>query len=298
MPQDQTSQSRHPLSILPIALADPFANLTSAVPDLVQTYDSLVNDWLSSLSHEIPPRTRIMKENVIRSLAADLALARVNVLAIPRKPSGSHPQQQPGHIHDSDAMVPVDPDGTLKTDPSNRLPSASDVDTGQEETTTQSDSVLKEGSASDSKAVAIVGEDCPTLLSLTTFDEQQQPLSRGVATMLSQWQPQADPATYRWQSIVQELESGDEASPPTPKAKSRKKPPRGVSVDATSVSPAPPATRTWASQPSADNPQVKMESSQPVEDDVPMTQVERGTFGGRESNWKSLMKKRRRAAGF
>ncbi|KAH8425687.1 uncharacterized protein LDX57_003436 [Aspergillus melleus] len=68
-----------------------------------------------------------------------------------------------------------------------------------------------------------------------------------------------------------------------------------------SASSAVPVVREWGSQPeNSEPPAIRLQSSQHVEDDLPMTQVERGMFGGREASRKVATKtrKKKRAAGF
>lgn len=153
------------------------------------------------------------------------------------------------------------------------------------------------------------GQAYPNLSSLTTFNTQQQ-TPRSIATMLSHWQPGTDPASYDWQATVQEQESESETLRRTPKSRSRSRSRSrmklsqspGLRSSTQSATPsAVPAARHWGSQPDGANANslLKLESSQAVEEDLPMTQVERGIFGGREAGSRSAAKARKkRTAGF
>lgn len=253
--------------------------------DLVGTYDSLVNDWLSCLSRHIPLRTRIMKEKVLRGVAVDLVLARINVSKEP------HPEDQ------TKGRGTSEPSGVAyDTVPSKTAASERPRVGGKwRETPDISRSPNNSAGMSDSQ-----GPNYSSLASLTTFNSQTP--SRKATSIISHWQPGTSPVTYDWQATVQELESGNETSRPASRAGSRKRSSRTRSFASQTPPATPavlPAARIWGSQPDGAGAPVKVESSQLVEEDLPMTQVERGVFGGREASRKSVMKgRKRRAAGF
>jgi RNA polymerase I-specific transcription initiation factor RRN6 len=143
-----------------------------------------------------------------------------------------------------------------------------------------------------------------SLSSLTTFNSQR-PVPRNVASMLSHWSPGVNPDDYDWQRMTQALENEEaqRSNPTTPKRRLRKKPSKGAGLDSPARLPdssAVPVVRQWGSQPDNEPPRLRLHSSQAMEEDLPMTQVERGIFGGREAGKKPAVKarKKKRAAGF
>lgn len=242
----------------------------SAKSDLVDAYDSLVNDWVSSLPHDIPVRTRIMKENAARSVAADLVLSQITVTR-----GWDGPKQTRHEVQTTDSDM-ADFLRASEITPSGELEAGSTTQPSRSQT-------------------------YPGLSSLTTFNEQQQ-MPQNVATMLSHWQPGTNPASYDWQATVQEQASGSETPRRTSRSRSRMTLSRSPGIGS-STPPATPsalhAVRHWDSQLDSASAPLKLESSQATEEDVPMTQMERGVFGGREAARKSGFKARKkRAAGF
>jgi RNA polymerase I-specific transcription initiation factor RRN6 len=142
---------------------------------------------------------------------------------------------------------------------------------------------------------------------MTTFYTQRPP-SEVVANLLSHWQVGSDPAAYSWQRMAQTLEEEDLQRVPkatTPKRRLQKKASQGTPLSSSQLPPVSSnalAAREWGSQPEVGEPSrmLRLQSSQAIEEDLPMTQVERGTFGGREASRKTSMKarKKKRAAGF
>lgn len=282
-PQDSVLENGYQLLVLPSNLSSSSSTSSarsvelSSTLDLVSTYDRLVNDWLSVLPHTIPGRTRIMKEKVIRGVAVDLNLARVNVTA-----SSSEDSSGPRH-------------GMLTEDSDQADADFSEVGTPGG----------LEGGGSDSHQYAnAMAQNYSSLSSLTTFNGQK-PMARSIATMLAHWQPGTTPAAYGWQQTVQDQESESETATRRRPRRSRSRmklsqsqtPGIGSSTPSAMSSGLPPA-QNWGSQPDGAN-LVKFESSQTVEDDLPMTQVERGTFGGREAaRSRAIKARKKRAAGF
>ena len=268
---------------------------------LVYIYDQLVNAWLSNLPVDIPGRTRITKEKVIRRLAADLLLAQIN---ISHKPSDTkneiYPNQQIQHQDDAESSNPeISVESYRARTP--RRPSLSASEKGRDGSTFRSD--LDSRPAKDSGPPVY-----SSLSSLTTFKTQSSK-SRNTEAILSHWVPGIDPATYNWQRTVQSVEDDGYqrmSRSATPKHRSRKKTPQAIAMSSPAppaISPAPPLTQETGSQPTG-TPLRRgiLPSSQvtAMEEDLPMTQTERGLFGGRETNRKNAMRmrKKKRAAGF
>ncbi|PYI04825.1 hypothetical protein BO78DRAFT_346920 [Aspergillus sclerotiicarbonarius CBS 121057] len=282
--------------------------------NLLAIYDQLVNDWLAGLPYDIPGRTRIIKEKIIRGVAADLILAQIRLKVQPayavdeldtsgRKSSGDAPSSLSTSMDDPfDALSSgnamhasqrsVLPGNGNLDDLSSSVPPGSTLARGETEVESPSD----------------IQSTYTSLSAFTTFSRERA-MPRNVAIVLDHWQPGTDPAGYNWQRTVriQETEESQPASKgATPKRRSRKKTPssQGTSLNASAPPPmssVPSDARRWGSQPeNSEAPVLRLPSSQAVEEDVPMTQIERGTFGGREAGRKSVVKarKKKRAAGF
>lgn len=265
-------------------------------------YDRLVSAWLSNLPHNIPGRTRITKERIIRKLAADLVLARINIARkLPDEVNENH-LDIPGGVELSNPETSFDLHEVA-------TPRSSSFPAPERDGTSRSD--LAAANSSFSGFQPTKGNRVPvysSLSSLTMFKHQPS-MSRNVEAMLSHWVPGTDPATYDWQRMVysvEEEESQRRSRSATPKNKLRKKTPQRNIMSSPApppVSPAVPAIYGQSSQPtSGGSHRGILQSSQvtAVDEDLPMTQVERGLFGGREANRRSIMKtkKKKRAAGF
>ncbi|PYH95879.1 hypothetical protein BO71DRAFT_350536 [Aspergillus ellipticus CBS 707.79] len=286
-----------------------------AKTDLIVIYDRLVNNWLANMPHGIPGRTRIVKEKIVRSVAADLALALVSI-----KAQQVRDLEQVGYGLRPSSEAVLLPPITAANDPTD----TSDSNAGRR--TSLPPALLDGGSleAPDSSAIPrnpleyeghviqSQGDKQPAYTSLAAFtifcSERTPP--RNVGKMLHHWQPGADPGDYSWQRVVQIQEMGDSQlafKSATPKIRSRKKTPSSQGINmkesASSITPVASVTsdvREWGSQPDSREPVIRLQSSQAVDGEVPMTQVERGTFGGREAGRKSVFKgrKKKRVAGF
>lgn len=313
--QRPVAHSQHAFVVLPLGLPGaPSVKSASCLEassklDLVAMYDNLVNHWLSNLPHDIPGRTRIMKEKVIRSLAAELLLARINLIPrITDASAGSHTGGQPSHESNAEnpsSLRNVDASTGVPAGTHSSLPSSIGVHQAPHPPEGGLDVAVSESGNSELRQPKNpMGTVCTTLSTLTTL-KIQKPLSRNAASILSHWQSETDPDTYNWQSSTHELENEKfrlSSRATTPKHRSRKKASQGQSLDFSlrPIAPAVPIVRKWGSQPQNEPPRVMLQSSQVVEDDLPMTQVERGMFGGREAGRKAAVKgrKKKRAAGF
>ena len=272
--------------------------------NLIYTYDGLVSGWLSHLPHDIPGRTRITKEKVIRRLAADIALSRINISR--KLPDGeTDPNELFRHHPDAESSNPETRFDFHKTE-TPRLSSLPASEIGGNDTTSRSDLATGNSGLSNSQPLDRVPV-YSSLSSLTTLRSQPS-MSRSAEAVLSHWVPGTDPAAYDWQKTVHSVE-GEESQgtsrATTPKRKSRKKTPQGIGMSspAPPSTPAAPAIHGWGSQPTSGGPsRVTLQSSQvtALDEDLPMTQLERGVFGGREANKRSATKtrKKKRAAGF
>ena len=209
-------------------------------------YDDLIDYNLNNLSHGVPGHARIQKENVIRKLAADLLLARTNLL-VPRARSDNIPPIQ--------------------------------VDSFGEESL--SDDGLHGGT------------DFTTLLSLTTINEQSRSLAKAASDILAHWQPGMDPETYDWRGISQVETRLSRRASKKKKKKQQQQQQRRESESMQSLA-AGPTGKAWQGSQPEPRATSQPSGSQVVEAPFPMTQVERGAFGGRGGK----KKKKMRAAGF
>ncbi|KAL4946194.1 hypothetical protein BDV06DRAFT_235064 [Aspergillus oleicola] len=265
--------------------------------DLVSRYDQLVNDWLIDLPADTPGRARIMKEKSIRHFVADIVLSQI--IAVHRSAeTESIAKGSEGRSASTSGLMDLEqlmPNKTMTESDDHGLHSQAAVPA------TRSSSALEDPGPSHEHSV----NERPTfsvLSSYTTFSRTES-TSRDAKRILDHWKPGVDPASY---SLISE-ESQSAALNRASRRKYRKK----VSQAMKSLSldtPQPPSVSTpaiavrgdWGSQPdNSQPPMIHLPSSQ-VTNDLPMTQVERGAFGGREASKKSGIKarKKKRAAGF
>jgi RNA polymerase I-specific transcription initiation factor RRN6 len=305
----RNSLTNSQLSVFPQQSLDLFE---SSNVKLVDIYDRFVNDWLSTLQHDIPGRSRIMKERVIRKVAAELALTQLILRRKPLNEAGivRSTEDTSHETIDDSSPVPVNPPSSLEIG-KRRLSAprliSSDyaLEPAASKTTIQSNFVAEEQEVS--KSTNGTEPVYCGLASMTTFYTQRPP-SEVVANLLSHWQVGSDPAAYSWQRMAQTLEEEDLQRVPkatTPKRRLQKKASQGTPLSSSQLPPVSSnalAAREWGSQPEVGEPSrmLGLQSSQAIEEDLPMTQVERGTFGGREASRKTSMKarKKKRAAGF
>ncbi|THC98215.1 hypothetical protein EYZ11_002297 [Aspergillus tanneri] len=316
------NQNRHIFALqppdlfgLPSFKPTDLARSSSSTGTLIDMYDRLVNDWLAVLPHDIPGRTRIMKEKAIRYIAADLALAQITTARrLPYELDELISNKQGRAENYALSFSSKAYDSVPSFFGQDKLPSSSTVfyDHGLETPSSAAarSSLTIGGEDGNYELKSGIGTIYATLSSFTTFNGTRS-LSRNLSGVLHHWQPGTDPTTYDWQRTVQALENEESRrliNPATPKRKSRKKMSqrshsrsRHPSTPTTPASSAVPVIREWGSQPENSEPSaVRIQSSQPVEEDLPMTQIERGIFGGREASQNTAMRtrKKKRAAGF
>ncbi|KAJ5160624.1 uncharacterized protein N7482_007628 [Penicillium canariense] len=283
-----------PLKFSPVLHAmPPISSDEQSSLDFVNLYDRLVHEWVTSLSHDIPRFTCVMKERVIRGIALDILLSRL--IRISNTPSSKDLPQtvEATDEHRTEREESIFSQTSSLHLPSSQPPSSQIIVTG--EPTSQGPS---SNTSKDPTIAAYNG-----LSTFTTF-KKPRTMPRNVANLLSHWELGADPSTYEWQKTSQMLEEEEaqrSAGPSTPRRqRSRRKPQQTAQPEASSLPPtrvAPPI-RTWGSQPDNILPALPLPSSQPTVDEVPMTQMERGQFGAREAKKSLKVRKKRRAAGF
>ncbi|KAG0152754.1 hypothetical protein PDIDSM_2559 [Penicillium digitatum] len=250
--------------------------------DLLNTYDRMIDDWMSTLPCTISVQTRLMKEKLIRRVAADLILSRLIKIST-----------------SLDSVIlskPADPVEERAIQKANEKAAA------QNKYQSSYFALLSSQTASQAKsrtfgsrrdtmpvqqskytAVPVLGG----LSAFITF-KTPRPTPRKVANLLSHWPVGTNPQNHTWDRIDDEEKRNLKRT----SKNGRKK--RSQTRDPTLPStPTVPMVRAWGSQPVAP-PRVNINSSQL--DGMPMTQMERGGFGTRTV--KKPKKKKKRQAGF
>ncbi|KAJ5129221.1 uncharacterized protein N7515_005260 [Penicillium bovifimosum] len=283
---DPGAQCRYMLLSIPISndrYGIPAKLSEEADKNLFNVYDRIVDDWMSTLPRIIPVHTRLMKEKLIRGVAADLILSRLlristslDGINLPQLADAEEDQvneqavAQNQHLHSSYFSLLS----------SSQIPASQSSMTNSRLFGSRRDPMP----AQQSKYAAV-----PVLSGLSAFTtfKSQRPTPRNVTNLLSHWSVGSNPQEYTWERIEDE-ETRRSSRPNTPRSRRKK---RSQTRDQ-SLPPTPsvPMVRTWGSQPVAP----RINSSQPT-DGMPMTQMERGIFGAREFK---KPKKKKRAAGF
>ncbi|CAG8302648.1 unnamed protein product [Penicillium salamii] len=219
---------------------------------MLEAYDQMVDDWVSTLRPQIPVQVRLAKEKLVRKVAADLLLSRV----VQTKPMNF--VEDPITTQNEQAV------SQNQTLPSSFAPS---IPASQSQVTNRTRSGRVKPPSKYSTVPVLSG-----LSAFTTF-KKQRPMPANVSNLLSHWSAGDDPSSYIWEKI-EDQETRVSQTPRTPKRKKRMKPEQPLPA-----TPLVPMVRTWGSQPV---PQITINSSQPV----PMTQAERGAFGAKKKKKK------------
>lgn len=276
------------------------ANWTQRI-DVLNLYDCLIRNWISHMPLDTPGRVRIIKERIARAVAAELSLSRVNIV---RGFDLSNERASEGetYLMNESKVSALDKGHTEQNidnamDSSRAIPPARISLNDAPEDAERSPKCLE--NTAGSHAATAFGN-----LGLFAASKNQGPLPGSVANILSHWIPGCDPSTYDWQRKTREQEeesSKVEGGLATSKHRVRKRSwqslPRETHKPANTASKFP-TVKHWGSQPQDSLP--RLQSSQVTEEDSPMTQTERGVFGGREAVRKGNAKarKKKRAAGF
>jgi RNA polymerase I-specific transcription initiation factor RRN6 len=264
--------------------------------DLVEIYDRLVNHWLVDLPPDIPGRTRIAKEKAIRHFVADIVLGQI--IAVRRRSEA----ELASNLNNGDGLLPSRPIDSLATSSeAGNEQSSYGLSRQMGDTVTSSSSAHRDFTVPSHLAGTL--PPFAALSAYTSF-KSPRPMSRNTERILNHWKPGLDPALYSFTTEEPQSAARLKAS----RHRSRKK--LSMSMKSLSIEPSVPLpaasspvrpAREWGSQPDNNGqpPTVRLQSSQVMED-LPMTQIERGAFGGREAVKKSVIKakKKKRAAGF
>ncbi|KAK4866261.1 hypothetical protein LT330_008602 [Penicillium expansum] len=252
--------------------------------DLLNTYDQMIDDWMSTLPRTIPVQTRLMKEKLIRGVVADLILSRLIKISTSLD---SIILSKPADPVEERAIQEANEKAAAK----NKYQSSYFALLSSQTAASQAKSRTF-GSRRDtvpvqqSKYAAV-----PVLGGLSAFItfKTPRPTPRKVANLLSHWPVGTSPQNYIWDRIDDE-ETRNSQSRTSKNRRKKRSQTRDQSLPST---PAVPMVRAWGSQPLAP-PRVNINSSQL--DSMPMTQMERGAFGTR--TLKKPKKKKKRQAGF
>ncbi|CAG7962158.1 unnamed protein product [Penicillium nalgiovense] len=256
--------------------------------DLLNTYDRMVDDWMSTLPRFIPVQTRLMKEKLIRGVATDLILSRLIkistsldsiILSKPADPEDRANEKENEKAAAQNKFLQSSYFALL----SSQIPS--------------SQSSIAKSRASGSRRDPIPVQQskytaAPVLDGLSAFIKFKtpRPTTRKVENLLSHWPVGTNPRHYVWEGAEDE----ETRNSKTRTSKNRRKKRSQTRDQSLPSTPAVPMVRTWGSQPLAP-PRLNISSSQPM-DGVSMTQMERGAFGAR--TLKKPKKKKKREAGF
>jgi RNA polymerase I-specific transcription initiation factor RRN6 len=259
--------------------------------NLSQIYDHMVDVFVSSLPRKTPGLLRLARERQIRNIAAELYLSTLAISARDSK---------------------VDPHGeTIGAEVDEEIPSPTLTESLPTPRQTPSEKGFREGSANSSQK----DEEDPAIVLLRSYVTSLSlvpTMGKKAYRLLSHWpsNPGSDPTQYSWESARHmslpsdderhnyKLKKKQEARRQREAQKIRKRQ-RASTIDPMSQ---PSAESIWGTQPTT--PRVAA-SSQYLSEEIAMTQVEPGAFGGRtpvaiggRTPGTVAKKKRRKTAGF
>ena len=286
-------------------------------------YDYLIENWLRQLHSKIPGRTRIARERTLRRVAMILCLARagVNLGATGNFAKGSKTdhtdsvsrqldlpvrQREPspsGNKSIEGALSSPPHSSQLSVDASFLDPNRREVN---EQDTHPSFSAAGVTPTSHSTTSVTTSNDnnedpaCVRLRQYTTVNFQSR-LPPRMSRILSHWTQESDPAHYDWSIATASATAPSDVEGAADKAQRksgvrRERLSKNWQIDL--VKSASQPHRLWGSQPQLLQPVPS--SSQIDEESAPMSQVERGLYGGRQGPLKKQGAKPRKArmAGF
>ncbi|PQE17769.1 hypothetical protein CJF31_00005492 [Rutstroemia sp. NJR-2017a BVV2] len=272
-------------------------------PDLLKIYDQLIDTWVTNLPHKTPGTARLKKARQIQSISMELCLSS---LGISLRNEAIEPKMLQ-HRENSLDHVPKDMDEISRAS-SPPFFSSQFHTQGTEElqfslpTPERTPSIYSHTSA----ATTDVGGD-PTLSRLRQYAisiASETEVAPAKSSIIVQWPsvPGIDPATYSWEEIQKAAaaaaSAGEDYRSRREQNRRRRRTEKFLNSERASEAPSSsqPVSLPFGSQPVAQN----IYSSQPF-NEVPMTQPDRGAFGGRPTSAATPGKKKpkkRRAAGF
>lgn len=281
----------------------------SGVPYISAVYDQLVTLWISSLPRKTPGVARLAKERLARRIATEICFAS----------AGLSIQENLPPAPDLESSQPLALDLAVRSKvlpyhlPANHsLSQPTSFSTGALPTPAQTPSLSSRASTSAYTETFTPNEHITRLRTYAVSIDDKPALGAGKTRMLFHWPaaPGADPVTYNWEAANAATSEahgdGGEGSAINRRQELRKRRreerlrrPGTVAGQAAGLginplASQPLATTSFAASQQASGPTVGAGGSQGW--DQPMTQVERGPFGGRATS--QPKKKKRRAAGF
>ena len=266
---------------------------------IVGLYDSLVMDWLSPLSEEVPGKVRVSKERMIRKILTELVMSRIVIV---RREMGDHNAVvSPGGKSTSPPAVPRTPEPKRPSSPSTSLPEALSSEYGS--LGPISSQPLSQGPGAGTPETPYL-----TLRRYTSLKTQSF-ASRRVATTASHWRIGSNPWTYDWQATIRTLQEDEESETGDSQVRDRRtrraERKRAQLADRSSQPPnsslsVPPAVKIGGSQVESLPTGSKLTQSSKIEVQLPVSDVVRGPFWNRDASKKPTVKagKKKRAAGF
>lgn len=177
--------------------------------DLETLYSTMIRDWITSLPTSIPGRVRLAKDQLLRRVAAEVALASHIIRPEPVQPATEEPSQQSQQTWE----LPVrGGPSQLQT-----IITASQGQSSQQSLLpTPSPSATPSITTASSHPSTFTTPEISRLSTYTTFSKPPPPpLPRSLNNILSHWIIGTDPYTYDYRSaskhIAQREEEADEA---------------------------------------------------------------------------------------
>jgi RNA polymerase I-specific transcription initiation factor RRN6 len=274
------------------SLSDPITK--AATTHLTDLYDHIITKWLYILPKKIPIRTRTSKERTIRQIVGELVLARMNRLRNTLKPG---PIERMPNVEEN-AFNPLHWDINLESE--------------MEYNGSQIGSLLSNSTVENRRDYqekkGLLSQDIHfSILPLLSQMRENIAFRRSINNVLSHWDIGVDPRSYDWSRITREEEEVEREQVERNRSRrtrsrsgrSQSRIPEGKSK-LIRTSPIVPVVQQWEPHFQEGATLHAVQSSLITDENLPMTQIERGIFGGREAAKRSTIKarKKKRAAGF
>ncbi|RMX79750.1 hypothetical protein D0869_08078 [Hortaea werneckii] len=180
--------------------------------NLADVYNQMIDDYISPLPSTISGRTRLAKENIMRSAAADVALASRFIRAEERE----QPTQEVQESQQQNWELPVRFGADVAS--SQLLPSSQAYDSSSQVQHPQR-SILPTPSPSATPSVttassgtSIFAPEASRLARVTSFSKPTpSALPRSLRNVLAHWPPDEDPDNYDWVKTSRRIRHADEA---------------------------------------------------------------------------------------
>ncbi|WPG99130.1 Hypothetical protein R9X50_00194100 [Acrodontium crateriforme] len=169
--------------------------------DLSRLYDQMIGDWVSTLSPQIPGRTRTVKAKALLQAAAEITMAtRVFQLELPQEVM-EEMESQPTNQVDIRLRRPPSP---TRSTPSVYLDASSQL---HSQTSSRADfhSAAPSQITSSTRASALLAPRITRMSRYTTFSQAAVPLSRSMETVIAHWDTSANPEEYDWLTTTRQL---------------------------------------------------------------------------------------------